>query len=225
MTFTFPNLRRRLFASLTLCIVAALLISVTATAQSARLNVPDHRGMIEALKDGGHILLIRHERTEFPSRPDDYSEPHTDCRVQRNLSVAGAVGAQETGIILRALDIPIGRVLTSPMCRSAETARYMFGVEYELEPALMHHDTENGRTLQMAADETRQLLASLSPEDLESNIALVTHGGHVLMVSGIYLSEGELAILKLDETGGVTVVGQFDGSDFAGYARRIVQAE
>ncbi|MEM9996651.1 MAG: hypothetical protein AAF809_03030, partial [Bacteroidota bacterium] len=98
----------------------------------------DRASLIEALQGGGYVLVIRHERTEVPSRRDDYTQAPDDCRAQRNLSVAGAAGAQETGVILKVLGIEAGRVLTSPMCRSAETARYVFGVGYEIDMRLMH---------------------------------------------------------------------------------------
>ena len=49
--------------------------------------------LIKQLKLGGHMLLIRHERTEVPSVADDYAKPSTHCRSQRNLSASGFAGA------------------------------------------------------------------------------------------------------------------------------------
>jgi phosphohistidine phosphatase SixA len=75
---------------------------------------------------GGHVLLIRHERTNafIPDR-DDYQVEN--CASQRNLSIAGAANAVENGGVIRFLDIPMGEILASPMCRTLETARLLFG--------------------------------------------------------------------------------------------------
>jgi len=67
-------------------------------------NSLDAGALVPLLQKGGYILLIRHERTEVPARADDYSKPTTDCMAQRNLSVAGYAGSQETGKALSALD-------------------------------------------------------------------------------------------------------------------------
>lgn len=191
-----------------------------ATAQSAPSSGDERQRMIEALQAGGHILLVRHERTEVPSRRDDYTRAPDDCTAQRNLSIAGGAGAKETGFSLRVLEIPIGRVITSPMCRSAETARYMFGVDYESDVRLMHHDPDGERTLDVAEQEVRVLLAEIAPGLPNTNIALVSHGGNILRVSGLRITEGEIGILRLDEDGAVTAVGQITGSDL-GFAARL----
>ncbi len=181
------------------------------------------QGLIDALQDGGHVLLIRHERTEVPSRTDDYTQAPDDCRAQRNLSVAGAAGAQETGVVLRALSIDVGRVISSPMCRSAETARYMFGVGYQLDVRLMHPDPKGGRTLDVAEQELRTVLTELAPGLPGSNIALVSHGGNIFRASGLRLSEGEIGILRYDDDGNTEAIGQFMGSDLAPFARRVLR--
>jgi len=182
--------------------------------------------LLEKLQAGGLVMLIRHERTEVPSREDDYTRPPGDCRAQRNLSLAGLAGAQETGLVLRALDIAVGRVISSPMCRSAETARFMFGVNYETDARLMHHDPgeESRRDLPQAASELGEVLGEIAPGLDRSNIALITHGGNIQQWTRVALSEGEIGIFKLDETGEATFYGQLMGSDLAPYARQALAA-
>ncbi len=209
------------------CLIAIVAVGFaftgnTAMAQSLKDLFADREQMIDALQAGGHILLIRHERTEMLSRKDDYTKSPNDCTAQRNLSIAGVAGAQETGVVLRALSIKVGRVIASPMCRSAETARYMFGVDYETDTRLMHHNPEGGRSLDIAVEEVRTLLGELAPGLPETNVALISHGGSIFRVSDLLLSEGEIGVLKLDEDGNVTAVGQFMGSDLAPFARRAV---
>src|SRR5205823_3745128 len=46
---------------------------------------------------------------------------------QRNLSPKGREDARAIGRAFHDLGIPVGRVLASPMCRTEETARLIFG--------------------------------------------------------------------------------------------------
>lgn len=211
-----------LFTALSPTPASAQTTNVEATTPPVKLDA-----LIEKLKAGGLVLLIRHERTEVPSRGDDYSRPADDCRAQRNLSLSGGAGAQETGFVLRALEIPVGRVISSPMCRSAETARFMFGVDYETDARLMHHNPgrDSDRTLDQAASEVREVLKGIAPGMEGTNIAIISHGGNIVKVAGLRLSEGEIGVLKLDQAGAVKAVGQFMGSDLSPYARRKIAEE
>lgn len=177
--------------------------------------------LAEALKEGGLVLYIRHERTEVPSRADDYTRPPNECRAQRNLSVSGVAAAYETGTVLRTVGVPIARVITSPMCRAAETARYMFGVDYELDNRLMHHDpNENSqRGMAIAVEEAKALIGELGPIAEGSNIVLVGHGGTIRNVTGLSLTEGEIAVLQVSEAGEIIALGQLTGSALGFYAR------
>jgi len=176
----------------------------------------DAGDLVPLLQKGGYILLIRHERTEVPSRADDYSKPPGDCMAQRNLSVAGYAGSQETGKALMALDIPVGSVLASPMCRGMDTARFMFG-RTKPEGRLMHHDPAGERTLDVAASDLKALIATLQPGD--TNIVLVSHVANIWRALSVSLAEGEIAVLQNQPDGAVKVIGQAMGSDFGPYAR------
>ncbi len=220
MMVQFGHSTKRLFIIWAALAITITLLAAPALAEQAQSAPLSRQDLIAALQDGGHVLIIRHERTEVPSRADDYTQAPDDCRAQRNLSIAGAAGAQETGVVLRALDIDVSRVISSPMCRSAETARFMFGVDYENDVRLMHHNPRGARTLDIAETELRRVLAELAPGLPGSNIALISHGGNIFRVSGLRLSEGEIGVLRYTDTGAVTAVGQFMGSDLAPFARR-----
>lgn len=208
---------------------AALAATGLAGADTAGLVPPAHaqpaaaaNGTLDAgelvplLQKGGYILLIRHERTEVPARADDYSKPPSDCMAQRNLSVAGYAASQETGKALTALEIPVGTVLASPMCRGMDTARFMFG-RARADDRLMHHDPAGPRTLDVAAADMKALIATLEPD--ASNIALVSHVANIYRAYSISLSEGEIAVLQKQADGSTKVIGQAMGSDFGPYAR------
>ena len=212
-----------------LCLLAAPLAAQTpatqapaAPARPQPVATLENRNMStgqlsEALRAGGLVILMRHERTNVPSRGDDYSRPANDCNAQRNLSPAGVAGAAETGVAIRALGWPIGRVLSSEMCRATETARFMFD-RYEIEPRLMHHDNTPERTLTVSGQELNALLADI-PRGGTDNVVMVSHIGNIFFGTGVRLSEGEFAVLQRQEDGRYVVLGTFDPGDIGAHAR------
>ena len=187
----------------------------------------ERAALVTELQAGGLVLLFRHDRTEVPSRADDYTRAPEECRSQRNLSVAGMAAAQENGAVLRALEIPVGRVISSPMCRSTESARFMFGVDYETDTRLMHHDPAQDaeRNLHVATAELRDLLNELAPGLERSNIALITHGAQIFNVTGRLISEGEMAVLRLGEDGSIEVRDNLMVGDLSPNARQKLAQE
>ncbi len=215
-------------ASLALAFAATLLAQTAASPAPAADEGPkpvatfENRDMStkdlgEKLSAGGLIILMRHERTNVPSRGDDYTRPANDCTAQRNLSPAGVAGAAETGVAIKTLGWPIGRVLSSEMCRATETARFMFD-RYEIEPRLMHHDNTAARTVTVSGQELNALLADI-PAGGKDNTVMVSHIGNIYFATGITLSEGEFAVLERQEDGHYVCLGTFDPG-FIGAAAR-----
>ena len=82
--------------------------------------------MLDSLRDGGFIFYVRHgEATVGEDRPNLNLQ---NCFTQRNLSEIGRRQAIYYGEILRNLRIPISYpIITSPFCRTIETAQLAFG--------------------------------------------------------------------------------------------------
>jgi phosphohistidine phosphatase SixA len=173
--------------------------------------------LMTRMQAGGLILLIRHERTEVPSRFDDYSRPLSDCMAQRNLSVAGQAGARESGQQLIILEVPIGTVLSSELCRAAETARLMFG-RVTIEPRLLHHDNNATRTVTVSGTELVDLLRT-QPLD-RTNTAMVSHIGNIFFGIGLRLSEGEIAVIERSASGDLTILGTMIPSELGALSRQ-----
>lgn len=180
-----------------IAIVGALILGTQAVAQEAEQELyhqhlkPETAELIDLLQMGGHVLLIRHERTNafMPDR-DDYQVEN--CASQRNLSVAGAANAVENGGVIRFLDIPMGEILASPMCRTLETARLMFG------------DVAPNSTLHGAGEEPEAVRVNLehlivSSAGRPQNTALVTHLGVFSFVYGEHLAEGDAAVFDVED--------------------------
>ena len=100
---------------------AALSVSLLAPtgvlAQQAA--APPLRGadLLAALRAGGYILYFRHADTDH-SQSDQRTMNIEDCTTQRNLTDRGRAHARAIGEAIRALRIPIGIVVASPLCRT-----------------------------------------------------------------------------------------------------------
>ncbi len=70
--------------------------------------------------------IFRHTATDW-GEDDEHPVDLSDCDTQRNLSATGRRQARAIGEAIERLDIPIGRVLSSPFCRAVDTARLAFG--------------------------------------------------------------------------------------------------
>jgi phosphohistidine phosphatase SixA len=182
-----PNkvLSRPARASAVISILAALAIS------SGEAATPSSLG--DQLRRGGVILVIRHAATDF-SKPDQDPVDLKDCRTQRNLSAEGRRDAKRIGQGARRLQLRIGAVLSSPFCRTLETARLAFG-RATVSLALLNtitaeHDAAWRRQVRAA----RRLFAS-KPAAGRITV-LVTHGSVVGDVTGLTLQEGETLVFR-----------------------------
>jgi broad specificity phosphatase PhoE len=147
----------------------------------------------DQLRRGGVVLVIRHAATDF-SKPDQDPVDLNDCRTQRNLSAAGRRDARRIGQGARRLQLRIGAVLSSPFCRTRETARLAFG-RSTINSALLNtvtadHDAAWRRQIRAA----RRLLGT-KPAAGQVTV-LVTHGSVVGDATGHALEEGETLVFR-----------------------------
>jgi phosphohistidine phosphatase SixA len=147
----------------------------------------------DQLRRGGVVLVIRHAATDF-SKPDQDPVDLKDCRTQRNLSADGRRDARRIGQGARRLRLRIGAVLSSPFCRTLETARLAFG-RATVRSALLNtvtadHDAAWRRQIRAA----RRLLGT-KPAPGRITV-LVTHGSVVGDATGLTLEEGETLVFR-----------------------------
>jgi virginiamycin B lyase len=188
---------RRNTAAAALAAGAALLVtSGSAGSASPRL--------VEQLKRGGLVLVLRHVATD-QSKQDEDPVDLAVCATQRNLSAAGRAQARAIGRAVERLHLRIGTVLTSRFCRTRETARLAFG-RGKVEPALLN-------TITAAHDERwrRQIravrrLIGMRPAPGTLTV-LVTHGVVVSDATGLTLEEGETLVFR-PSNGGYRLVGR-----------------
>ena len=165
-------------------IVAALTVS-TADAASPSLG--------GQLRRGGVVLVIRHAATDF-SKPDQDPVDLKDCRTQRNLSADGRRDARRIGQGARRLQLRIGAVLSSPFCRTRETARLAFG-RATVSRALLNTITANHDAAWRRQSRAARRLLGAKPSAGRITV-LVTHGSVVGDATGLTLEEGETLVFR-----------------------------
>ncbi|PWR00383.1 histidine phosphatase family protein [Leucothrix pacifica] len=178
---------------ITSCLCLPLFL-VAADTQKA-LSAPE---LIAALQSGGHIIYMRHGETNVTER-DNHTDTFKHCDNQRNLSKSGREQLKEIGTIIEDLKIPIGNVLSSPYCRTKETAQLTFG-KYSVEPDLQF---SIGKNKQEASRLGKQLLAMMLNSGVE-------HNNHVFVGHTANLKDG-LNVWPKPE--GVVVVFKKRGDD------------
>jgi phosphohistidine phosphatase SixA len=140
------------------------------------------------LRAGGQVIMLRHAGTDG-SLGDPPGARFDDCSSQRSLTEKGREQARKIGEALRAREIPVGRVLSSPWCRCMETAQLAFG---RAEPLF----TLLGGPRDPASIETRvrALRPLLGAAPVGGNLVLVTHAFTILDVTGERSAEGEMVV-------------------------------
>ena len=166
--------------------------------------------LLRELRRGGYVIYFRHTATDF-SRRDDAMKSFDDCDNQRLLSAQGRADARRIGAAIRALELPLGEVLASPMCRTMDHATLTFGRATPA-PTVALRESGGGDYPGLA----RLLSAAVAAG---SNRWMVGHGIPFRAVAGPpHLAEGEAVVMKPDGAGW-TVVARILVADWAALSR------
>jgi phosphohistidine phosphatase SixA len=174
----------RLSATLLLALTWSLASAAPVAAQGAGQQLtPRLQGMplMEALRQGGHTILLRHAATEKVT-PDQNLFDIDDCSTQRNLSEEGRRQAERIGRSFEKLGIRVGRVLSSPYCRCMDTGQLAFGEALSSE-VLRVGDSQPGTGRDDPGIAIRKLLDT-APE-AGKNTVLIAHSVTLLYAFGL----------------------------------------
>jgi phosphohistidine phosphatase SixA len=196
-------------------------------AQEAKIYQHNHAPievlkLAESLQKGGYTIFFRHEQTTMTGilrdrLPYDFSS----CEGQRILSPAGIASSQEIGEAFQILNIPIETVLTSPICRSKDTAQLAFK-QVNVTNQLMVQNVVMKRTKEDVVRDLKSIVNQ--PHNPKQNTILIGHLGNVLPL-GEMPSEGEAIVLKPDGKSGVTVVGRILSVQWSDIVRDLDRAK
>lgn len=177
--------------------------------------------LLDLLRGGGYILYVRHGEATVGE-----DQPYLNflyCFTQRNLSEMGRRQAIYYGQILRNLQIPINYpVLTSPFCRTIETAQLAFGrAGVQVDPFWFEiyrlsgnlSDTEQQRILN-----TLQSRLEIIPP-LGSNKVIVAHGFPNGIGLGSIPNMGTVVVRPRGQGNGYEVVAKLSLADLVNLPR------
>jgi phosphohistidine phosphatase SixA len=145
---------------------------------------------VARLRRGGYVVALRHAATDLTAT--DMTANLRDCSRQRNLNAEGRRQARLIGRAFRRLEIPVGRVLASPFCRTRDTARLAFG-HVRPSRALLSADFFGDGDAERQRGGLRRLLAL--PPGRGSNTVLVSHEAAIDAATGVTVAEGEAVIV------------------------------
>ena len=184
---------------LLLILASALLLPLGAFAETppAFVEKMATRDTLNQLRKGGYVLYLRHGYTDN-SRPDRYPQVDlNDCETQRVLSDEGRALMRQVGQSLRKSGIPVGEIVVSPMCRTRESARLVFGERTDqrfiIAEPLMY-------SANMTSEEKKPRLATLKdwlrrPLSAGSNRLLLAHAPNLHDLIGFFVKpEGTLVV-------------------------------
>ena len=175
-------------------LLGALTVAGAAPVVAQNVAAAPLRGadLLAALRAGGHVIYFRHADTDH-SQNDRRMTSTEDCATQRNLTDQGRDHSRALGEAIRALGIPIGAVLASPLCRTVETAALAFGAAMKSSAVREGGPLPPGSSGRFAA--LRALLST--PITPGANTVIVGHAyPYYALVGGQYLSEGEADVVR-----------------------------
>lgn len=183
---------------------ANLPLSVQA-AEHATLNNPSEfivktatPAIINQLRDGGYVLFMRHGNTDT-SKPDRLPKVDlNDCSTQRPLTEEGLDIARQIGRKIRRANIPIGEVISGPMCRTKDTATVAFVPKYSVNNLLLFTSNMTDKEKIPAIEETRELISR--PVENGMNRVVVGHAQTLMELIG-YLPQPEAVIVVFKPMG------------------------
>ena len=149
----------------------------------------------EELRDGtGMVILYRHALAPGSGDPSNFDI--AACSTQRNLSNAGRLQARDMGAELRRRGVRVRRVLSSPWCRSRETAELM-----RLGP--VHTMKRFGSTYTTPAQITKRradlALRTIARQSGRTGVVVVTsHQVNINDLTGIAPTSGEGIVVRYE---------------------------
>ena len=206
-----PSITNRLAASGAALVAVALLLAQSAAAQELA-----GQALVSALREGGYNIYFRHAATDWSRQDKVYeADDWTSCAPDkmRQLALEGRRTASRVGEAMRALRIPVGRVLASPYCRTVETARLL-----SVGPVSTTTDVMNMRAAEFfggrsaVAARARQRLSM--PPEAGTNTVLVAHGNVLQAASDTYTGEAGAVVFRPDGNGRFSIVARISPEEW-----------
>ena len=165
-------------------------------------NYDKDKHWAEKLRAGGYILYVRHSQrekwedvtgfdmVELANQADgsQASYKRAVCLTDRGIEESKLIGE-----VFRLAEVKVDKIISSPSCRSRQTAMHAFGRVDAIANSLLHRTAVMRDQHEEFARDLRRIIDTLEPKP-GSNIVLSAHAGTFRFDKGILLDK--------DETGG-----------------------
>jgi phosphohistidine phosphatase SixA len=161
----------------------------------------------------------------FPTLSDiDLVQTSCDSSRMRQLSADGRQTSIDIGNAIRALGLPIGKVMASPYCRTVETAQLMQLGAVEATTDVMNLRVASYFGGRDAIIGTAQMRLSTRPA-AATNAVIVAHGNVAQAATPIYPGEGEAVIFRPDGNGGFQYIARIAPQDWPRIIEQVTHNE
>ena len=201
-----------------LALFCALLALLPASAGSQ--PAPSQAEWLDALRQGGHVIVFRHGATHADQADTD---PLNFANVgkQRQLNDEGRALAKSIGESMRKLKIPVGQVQTSMFQRAVDTGTLLGFGDVKPSPditegGLVVSPNENSRR----AAAFRKLVSQ--PPAAGTNVVIVSHKPNIMDAFGkdwFDVREGEASVFRPDGNGGHRLIVRIQASEWGKLAQ------
>lgn len=154
--------------------------------------------LINDLKDGQHVLLMRH--ADAPGYGDPAGYEISKCSTQRNLGDGGKKQAGTIGVWLTNQGIQNAEIFSSPWCRCLDTARLLNKGPVKIESSLGSFFDD----MSLEKKQTKALEVFIKNElakQSKSPIILVTHHVNIEAYTGKVVGVGDMVLVKVNKSG------------------------
>ena len=162
------------------------------------LPIQSHAALADDLKDGQHVLLMRH--ADAPGYGDPAGYVIGQCSTQRNLGDYGKKQAAAIGAWLKKQGIDKAQVISSPWCRCSDTAQLLNLGPVKIEPALSSF-FDNMSLEKKQTKELERLIKGILDKQAKEPVILVTHHVNIQAFTGKNVNQGDMVLVKVNSNG------------------------
>jgi len=155
-------------------------------------------GLADDLKDGQHVLLMRH--ADAPGYGDPPGYVISQCPTQRNLGDYGKRQAKAIGIWLTNQGIQKADVFSSPWCRCLDTANLLNKGPIKIEPSLGSF-FDNMSLEKRQTKELEGFIKNELAKQSKAPLILVTHHVNIEAYTGKVVGVGDMVLVRVNKNG------------------------
>lgn len=199
--------------------VLLLTVLAAVAVQPAWAATTPGQPLIDALREGGYVLLMRHASSPT-ARPEKTVADRENTTLERQLDKNGRNTSRAMGAAMRALHLPIREILSSPTYRALETVR-IAGLPQPRTATELGDGGQSMQPLQASpAAWLRNLVATVPAQGTDTLI--VTHAPNIIAAFGANLADvadGEILVFRPDGNGDAMLAGRIKIEQWPALAR------